>query len=274
MGPSLRDLSQGLSLGRGRWRHVLGPRIVLMRVTVLGSSGGYPAPGSACSGYLLEVGSTVVWIDAGSGTLSRLLERRSFADLTALLISHLHADHWTDVPLAIHALRFVRDRERPLPVHGPRGWPETMGIVARWAREDRPAFVPNELHEREAIDLGEISVEPIHVEHSDLETFGFRVSDGASVVAYSADSGPCDALHALAAEADLFICEAGAPDHEQPGMHLTARQAGEIAAKAGAHRLVITHLAPRDDRRRALAAAQEAFSGPVELAVEGLAIDA
>jgi len=244
-----------------------------MRVTVLGSSGGYPAPGSACSGYLLEVGSTVVWIDAGSGTLSRLLERRSFDDLTALLISHLHADHWTDVPLAIHALRFVGDRERPLPAYGPPGWPETMGIVAQWAREDPAAFVPSELHEREAIDLGEISVEPIHVEHSDLETFGFRLTDGASVVAYSADSGPCEALYALAADADLFICEAGAPDREQPWMHLTARQAGEIAAEAGVRRLVITHLAPRDDPERALTAARAAFAGPVELALEGLAIE-
>lgn len=241
-------------------------------MTVLGSSGGYPAPGSACSGYLLEGSSTVLWVDAGSGTLSRLLEHRSFADLAALLISHLHADHWTDAQLAIHALRFTGDRERPLPVYGPPGWPETMGIVAQWAREDPAAFVPRELHEHVAIDLGEISVEPIHVEHSDLETFGFRLTDGASVVAYSADSGPCDALYALAADADLFICEAGAPDREQPGMHLTARQAGEIAAEARARRLVVTHLAPGDDPERALADARAAFPGPVELALEGLAI--
>ena len=67
-----------------------------MRLTVLGSSGGYPAPGSACSGYLLEDADTRLWIDAGSGTFARLLEHCAPNELSAVLISHLHADHWTD----------------------------------------------------------------------------------------------------------------------------------------------------------------------------------
>jgi ribonuclease BN (tRNA processing enzyme) len=185
------------------------------------------------------------------------------------VISHLHADHWTDLPLAIHTLRFAVERESPLPVYGPPGWIETMGIVAEWAREPDPVFSPHELREREALDLGGISVEPIRVEHSDLETYGLRIGDGAATVAYSADSGPTHALDALARDADLLICEAGAPEGEHSELHLTGGQAGEIAARAGVRRLLLTHLRPEADPDQAVAEARATFSGPVELATEG-----
>ena len=122
-----------------------------MRLTVLGTSGGYPPPGSACSGYLVEEDDTRVWIDAGSGTFPRLLEHCAPNELTAILISHLHADHWTDLVLGLHALRFAFEREHPLPVYGPAGWVDAMGVVANWAVEDEPAFEPREVREGETI---------------------------------------------------------------------------------------------------------------------------
>lgn len=243
-----------------------------VRVTVLGLSGGYPAPGFACSGYLVEAGDTRVWMDAGSGTLSRLLGQCSLADLTAVLISHLHADHWTDLPLALHTLRFAFEREAPLAVYGPSGWMAAMGIVAEWAREDDPVFVPHELRERETIEIGGLAVEPIGVVHSDLETFGFRISGEGRTLAYSADSAPCPPLDELAHDADLFICEALAPVDESE-MHLSGREAGSIAARSGTRRLLVTHLVPGAKRDEVLAAASDAFGGRVELAVEGLSVE-
>ena len=149
-----------------------------MRLTVLGSSGGYPAPGSACSGYLLEDADTRLWIDAGSGTFARLLEHCTPDRLSAVLISHLHADHWTDLIVGLHTLRFAFERDEPLPVYGPEGWTETMGVVAEWAREEEPAFVAHELRDRETIEAGSLSIEAIEVEHiDDIDTFGFRISN-------------------------------------------------------------------------------------------------
>lgn len=239
-----------------------------MQVTVLGSSGGYPAPGTACSGYLVEADETRLWVDAGSGTFSRLLALCPLPELTAALVTHLHADHWTDLPLAIHTLRFAVDLP-PLPIYGPPGWTETMGIVAEWAREEDAVFEAREIREGETIEVGALKIEPIRVLHSDQETFGLRIAAGGTTVAYTADTGPCDALEELARDADLLICEAGAPEGVNSEMHLSGRQAGEVAARAGAKSLLLTHLRPEADREQVLADARTAFSGPVELATEG-----
>jgi ribonuclease BN (tRNA processing enzyme) len=245
-----------------------------MRFTVLGSSGGYPTPGAACSGYLLEDGDTRLWIDAGSGTFARLLEHCSPDKLTAVLISHLHADHWTDLIVGLHTLRFAFEREEPLPVYGPSGWTETMGVVAEWAREEEPAFLAEDLHDRQTIEAGSLSIVPIEVEHSDdIDTFGFRISNAGSTLAYSADSGPNGALSAVARDADLFVCEAGAPGEVEMHMHLNGRQAGEIAAAAGARKLLVTHLSPKSDPAETLANVRSTFTGPVELATDGLSLD-
>jgi ribonuclease BN (tRNA processing enzyme) len=242
-----------------------------MRITVLGSSGGYPAPRMACSGFLFEGVSTRIWIDTGSGTLARLLGLTSLSDLDAVLCSHLHPDHWTDLPLAIHALRIgAAERATALPVYGPRGWVKAMGITVQWALDEpEPVFVPREIREGQALELDGLGVEPIRMTHSDVETFGFRVTEGKSIVAYSADSGPCEALVVLAAGADLFICEAGAPGSHESPLHLNARQAGEIAARAGCRRLILTHLRPGDDPVRAVAEASAIFGRGVEVALEG-----
>jgi ribonuclease BN (tRNA processing enzyme) len=245
-----------------------------MRFTVLGSSGGYPVPGSACSGYLVEDGDTRVWIDAGSGTFARLLEHCSPSELTAVLISHLHADHWTDLIVGLHSLRFAFEREEPLPVYGPAGWTATMGVVDNWAREDEPAFVARELLDGETIGAGSLSIVAIRVEHTeDMDTYGFRIANHGATLAYSADSGPNGALGAVARDAELFVCEAGSPGDVEMHMHLNGRQAGEIASAAGARRLLVTHLAPAADPAETLSHVRSTFPGPVELATDGLTLE-
>ena len=141
-----------------------------MRLTVLGTSGGYPPPGSACSGYLVEEDDTRIWIDAGSGTFPRLLEHCAPNELTAILISHLHADHWTDLVLGLHSLRFAFEIERPIPVYGPAGWVDAMGVVADWAVENEPAFEAHEVRKGETINVGPLKIFAIPVEHTRIST--------------------------------------------------------------------------------------------------------
>ena len=110
-----------------------------------------------------------------------------------------------------------------------------------------------------------------------VETFGFRVEHAGRVLAYSADTGTCPALVELASQADMLLCEASylsRPD-PRPDMHLTARQAAEHAARAGADQLVLTHLVPWNHQERTLAEAREfaPFGGAISLAAPGRIIE-
>ena len=103
-----------------------------------------------------------------------------------------------------------------------------------------------------------------------VETYAVRATAGGRTLAYSADSGSCDALGRLADQADLFVCEAAWPVWPEgaPPIHLTPQLAGEWAAKARARQLLLTHLRPGSDPAAATARAAEAYGGPVGVATE------
>jgi ribonuclease BN (tRNA processing enzyme) len=216
---------------------------------VLGCAGAYPGAGSACSGYLLEAGGRRIWIDAGGGTLAELQRHCSLADLDAIWISHLHPDHCSDLPLAFHVLAFSGIQlARPLPVLGPAGWAKRVdAFLARPGVMARVVDVV-ELTDGAQADFGDLQLEAIATVHG-IETYGLRATIANRALAYTADTGPCQALERLAAGSDLFVCEAflspGGPFEvtaETNAISLTPEQAGQAAAAGGAARLVLTHL--------------------------------
>jgi ribonuclease BN (tRNA processing enzyme) len=249
----------------------------VIRLTVLGSSGTYPAAGRACSGYLLEAekgGRTVrVWVDTGPGTLSNLLRVAELPSLDAIWVSHLHVDHVGDLLAANYALRYgdFQPPPKPVPVLGPTDWVSHVRPFLTTG-ESEPidgTFEVHDLRDGETVDLGPLRLEAVATVHS-VETYAVRASAGGRTVAYSADSGPCDALGRLADQADLFICEAAWQEWSEglPPIHLTPQLAGEWAAKARARRLLLTHLRPGSDPAVAAALAAETYGGPVGVATE------
>lgn len=252
----------------------------MIRLTILGSCGTYPAPGRACSGYLLEAGpddgsgvTARVWVDVGGGSLANLLAVTDLGKLDAIWLSHLHIDHVSDLPLAYYALRYG-DFGRPpptLPVYGPAGWADRVrGFVAMTtssALED--VFEVRELSDGERLTFGPMELTAVATLHS-AETYGVRASADGHTIAYSADSGPCDALRRLADGADLFLCESTWPEWQpdNPPNHMTPELAGRLAAEAGAAQLLLTHLRPHDDSRAALDRARDVYGGKLGLAVE------
>ncbi|PYE55493.1 MBL fold metallo-hydrolase, partial [Deinococcus yavapaiensis] len=110
-----------------------------------------------------------------------------------------------------------------------------------------------------------------------VPTLAVRVEGGGKVLAYSADSVPCDALVACAREADLFVCDALVAESDGKDaarraaalMHPTAREAGEMARAAGAKSLALVHLARFATRDRVLAEGQAAFEGQTAVPDDG-----
>lgn len=231
-----------------------------LTLTVLGTSGSYPGPGMACSGYLARDESTCVWIDAGSGTLANLQRFVGLGDVDAVVLSHAHPDHWSDIEGYNVALTYGRARREGVPVYAPAGVRElTSGTM-------EPAFDWHVVADGDHVGIGGLSVSFSRTDHGP-ETLACRVDGDGSSLAYSADTGPGWSFSALGGPVDLALCEASYTDDKQgaPG-HLTARQAGAMARVAGARSLLLTHLWPTIDRSQSEAEATEAFGAPVAVA--------
>lgn len=121
-----------------------------------------------------------------------------------------------------------------------------------------------------SFDIGPFAVRTERVCHP-VEAYGIRIEHGGASLTYSGDTGVCEALHELAEGTDLFLCEASFTHGKEdiPALHLNGREAGEHAARAGAGRLVLTHIPPWTDGDVNLADARGAYTGPVELAAPG-----
>jgi ribonuclease BN (tRNA processing enzyme) len=242
-----------------------------VELRVLGCAGGWPAAGRACSGYLVAGGRTRVWLDAGAGTLAELLRHAALADVDALWISHLHPDHCADLGVVRNAVAYGRALgERRLPVLGPPGWPAWFDAAVPDREATRTAFDARELEAGRPDRVGSLIVTPLAVAHG-VPTFGCRVEGEDGVLAYSADSGPCDALVELARGAGLFLCEAfcSLPRAAASDTVMTPEQAGSVATAAGAARLLLTHLHPAADAAAAAARARTTWAGPLDVARQG-----
>jgi ribonuclease BN (tRNA processing enzyme) len=259
-----------------------------VRLTIVGCSGSFPGPDSAASCYLVEADGFRLLIDLGSGALGAVQRYASLYEIDAVCLSHLHADHCLDLCDYSVARSFHPDGPKPpIPVYAPAHAAVRLG---RALAADPAAGAGPGSHESGGItdtfsfvtltpgpmEIGPLRVTAAHVNHP-VETFGFRLEHAGRSLAYSADTGPTDALVGLALDVDVLLCEAsfvepagaGAPSLPE-NLHLTGRQAGQHAARAAVGQLVLTHLVPWNDQGRTLDEAGQAFSGPLSLAASGL----
>jgi ribonuclease BN (tRNA processing enzyme) len=241
-----------------------------MKLTIIGSAGTFPAPASGCSSYLLEQDGFRLLLDVGNGSTGALQEACGLLGPDAVVVSHLHGDHYLDLITYTYARRYHPDGMPPLlPVFGPSTIQDAM-IRAYGKGIDSLLDEVYEFHpvDRDSIvDIGPFHVDLRRVNHP-VETYGMRITGGGRTMSYSADSGISDALVDLAAGVDLFLCEASYLDGDAnpPDIHLTGREAAEHAVKASAQRLVLTHLVPWGDETRTVVEAKSVYDGDIAVA--------
>ena len=229
-----------------------------MQITVLGNSGPYPGPGTVCSGYLLEADGMKILMDCGSGVLSALQRKCSLKDLDAVILSHLHSDHMSDMLVMRYALMF-EERKYALPVYMP-SQPESEA----WLLSGCKYFNPIEINHKKFYTIGNLKVFFTPVMHP-VMAYATRVEKNGKALVYSGDTMYDNNLVDFATNADLFICDAAFKDedHFAEAPHASAKQAGMMAAQARAKRLMITHFSPKANREALLGEAKEEFPNTI-----------
>ena len=246
-----------------------------MQVTVLGKSPAWQDAAGACSGYLVQHDGFTLLLDCGNGVFARLRERVDYGAVDALLISHLHADHFFDVVPYSFALRYgVRD-ETPHPeLHAPPGAAECFAGIGGCLGDESliaSAFAVTEYDPSRELGLGPLRVSLREVPHYVLTHAVQITAAGCGTFTFGADCRPNDALVQFATGSDLLLAEATLRAPERFGVrgHLTAHEAGEHGRAAGVGRLVITHFSDELDPGRIRAEAGEGYGAEVALAQPG-----
>jgi ribonuclease BN (tRNA processing enzyme) len=238
---------------------------------VIGCAPASGNPGEPCSSYLVAAGGARILLDCGPGAVSSLLARDA-APLDAIVLSHLHFDHVSDlIPLGYaHAFGLASEWKAPR-LYAPPGGVERLRALSEVAGHGADhlsncGFALSDYDPAGELAVGDARVTFRALDHPGI-SHGIRVEAAGGALVYSGDTALTPGLGELAAGAGLLLSEATALPASE--VHLPAGEAGRIAREAGCAALVLTHLDVRE-RAAALRQAQEAFGGPVLAAVPGL----
>jgi ribonuclease BN (tRNA processing enzyme) len=256
-----------------------------MRLTVLGGAAAWPNPGQGCSSYLLTVGGRSVIVDCGPGTLPELRKHVDYHSIDAVVISHCHADHLLDlVPYRYGLLYGPTPLRQRINVWLPPGGTEVLRRVAGalnggedvdsfWQR----AFDIREYDPESRLELTRLTVTFAPTQHF-VPCFAMRLTSAEErTLFYSADTGRVDNLVGLAMGCDVALVEGTIDQHPEghPDLrgHITPQEAGVLANRAAAKRLIMTHLWNERPDDVVIAAACSTFDGPVAIAKPGMVVD-
>ena len=246
-----------------------------LRLTVLGNASAAPHLDSPAAGFLVEWEATRVLLDVGQGVVRALQDVMNPFDLTAVVVGHMHADHYLDLAGLRYLFPWGEPAEHPLPVHLPPGGRVRLDALAT-AISERVGFFDDAYAIREYDPTEPLRIGPLTITFSRGRHYvpawalDLVAPDGARLV-YTGDTGPSDSVTDFACDADLLLVEAAlrlaSHDDEERG-HLTVDEAIDLARRAHARSARIVHYAP--SRRPEIEATCEAVGSWIRPAVPGL----
>jgi ribonuclease BN (tRNA processing enzyme) len=247
-----------------------------MRLTVIGSGTSEPQPETPASGILVETGTFGLLVDCGQGVVRELLRIRDPRELDAIVVGHMHADHYIGLISLRYLLPWNGTSERLVVYLPPDGRARIRELAS--AISERPEFFEDafsiiEYDPDERLAVGDMTISFIPGQHY-IPAWGFSISDtdGHRVV-ISGDTGPNDGLVEVARGSDALVIEATlaspADDDPQRG-HLTSDEALAVATRAGVPKTILVHYPAelRDRIDKACARVPGAIAGQSGMIVE------
>ncbi len=232
--------------------------------------------GAAGAAYLVRHGDTALCLDLGQGAFPRLAGTIEPSQLAAVLISHLHPDHFIDLVALRHYLRWESSPSRRVRVVAPKTLETRLDALL-----SEPGFTSAaldvEVLEPGVLTFGSLTVEAARVTHTS-DSYGFRVSlvdrAGPGLV-YSGDCGRAEDLDPLVRPGDALLAEVSfGPGPTKPGAaHLDGPMVGRLATRTGVGRVLLTHLQMGFDRTATIESVRAAFDGPIDLVTPGDGFD-
>jgi ribonuclease BN (tRNA processing enzyme) len=219
-------------------------------------------------------------LDLGSGAAGKLRESIEYRELDAIVISHMHADHFFDLVPFRYGLKFGgASPEDRVPLFLPPGGAKALEALRKAVAPDSPQRFFDALFTVKEYDpSAELSIKNLRVRFAKtrhyIDAFAMRVESGAASLTYSADTAPCNGVVELARKTSLFLCEAalGLGSEEGERGHSSAEEAGKMAQAASVKSLLLTHYPDGYSAHALVAAARSRFPGSVNAAEDGTEI--
>ncbi|MGI6776971.1 MAG: MBL fold metallo-hydrolase [Acetivibrionales bacterium] len=230
-----------------------------MKLTILGNEGPFPSAGGACSGYLIREGSRNILLDCGNGVLSNLQRFISYEELDAIVLTHLHSDHMSDMMVLKYALQIKKNRgltEKIIDVYAPDEPREEYNRL-----DVKEAYNLKTITEDLVLTFGNLKLNFCEVKHP-VKCFAVSAENGRKRFVFSGDTSWNERIIGFSREADLLMLDAGLLTRDKTSddvPHLTAKECGIVAKEAEAKRLLLTHFWPEYDRMELIKEAKEKF---------------
>jgi ribonuclease BN (tRNA processing enzyme) len=219
-----------------------------LELTFLGTGSGF-APGRYYSSFLLN---DRYLFDASPVVVPHLKKLdKDPRDIEVIFISHFHGDHYFGLPFLLLEYAELEHRTKDLTIVGPPGLQKRIEAATNLAfanvfrKRDRGYHLTfAEAKNERPGQAGGCSYTPYKLQHvPDLEAFGFRVTVGDRIVAYTGDTALCEALVPLADGADVLVCECSCWNESCGAIHMTPADVLSLRTRISpSTKFVLTHM--------------------------------
>jgi ribonuclease BN (tRNA processing enzyme) len=242
-----------------------------MKLTILGTSAAYSGKNEGCPSYLISAEGKHYLIEAGPGCVSSVQNFLQIHDISGVFLSHLHADHVSDIYTLRYAVYIAQNKgimSAKLPIYMPKAPKKIFKFIRDTVKKE---FKITEITEQLILDLNELKVSFLKTEHAIL-AFAMRFESGNKLLVYTSDTRYFNELVSFSKGADILLSEATFQNSERELEtlgHMTSERAGELATRAGARTLVLTHIMPDYEKEISLEEGKNSFKGEILIAERG-----